>query len=67
MGIVPHKEQSMSEKIATPRGGIVEAARRWSHSGSNAEDELAALVLESEAKLPEPPSAAVLRSGEATP
>ena len=57
----------MSEKITTLREGIVEAARRWYHSGGNAEAALAALVQEYEAEFPQPPSAAVRRSGEAAP
>jgi len=57
----------MSEKITTLREGIVEAARRWYHSGGNAEAELAALVQQYEAELPPPPSAAVRGSGEVAP
>jgi hypothetical protein len=57
----------MTEKITTLREGIVEAARRWYPSGSNAEAELAALVQEYKAELPQAPSAAVRRSGEAAP
>ena len=57
----------MTEKIATLREGIVEAARRWYHSGGNAEAELAALVQEYEAELAQQPSASVRRSHEGAP